>query len=96
MKSNLHVCYICAGARGGLKRVSDSLKLELQVGVSHPVWMLGGKPVSSGRAVSAPPLNLLSSPEFDFLLINTESTALHKYMVQVYLGLFQKLLAILF
>lgn len=76
--------------------MSESLKLELQVGVSHPAWMLRDKPVFSGRAVSMPPLSLLSSPEFDVILINSESAALHKYMLQVYLGLFQKVLAILF
>lgn len=59
--------------------MSWSLKLELQEGVSHPAWMLGGKLVSFRRAVSARPLNLLSSPEFGFRLINPERVALHKY-----------------
>lgn len=64
--------------------MSESLKLELQVGVSHPAWMLRDKPVFSGRAVSTPPLSLLSSPEFDVILINSESAALHKYVTSIF------------
>lgn len=34
------------------KRILDPLKLELQKLVSHPMWVLGIVPGSSGRAVS--------------------------------------------
>lgn len=33
--------YICAHANGGQKRTSDPLELEVQVGMSHPVSVLG-------------------------------------------------------
>lgn len=48
----LHMCV----AYGDQKRTSGPLKLELQVFMSHPVWVLGTKPWSDARAISpAPP-----------------------------------------
>lgn len=35
--------FICVGAYRGQKMVSDSLQVELQAIVSHPVWVLGLK-----------------------------------------------------
>ena len=35
------------------KNVSDRLELEVQMVVSHPTWVLGTKPGSSGRTASA-------------------------------------------
>ena len=37
---------------GGQKKVLESLELELQVIVSHLMWVLGTKFQSSGRGVS--------------------------------------------
>lgn len=49
------VCLVHAGAFGGLKRVSDTLELGLQVVVSHLIYGLGMELGlrSSGRTVSA-------------------------------------------
>lgn len=73
---NLNI--ISSGTSGDQKRMLDVLKLELQVVLSCPVWMLGTEFRFSARAVHAfspwPPLRLLWSP-FTFvfhLLINND------------------------
>lgn len=74
--------------------MSDSLRQELQGAESHPAVVLAAKLRSPGRALTLSPLSLLSSPDtLIFIVLNAE---MHKYPVQVHLGLFQKLLVILF
>lgn len=56
-----------SGAHRNQRRISDSLDLELQVVVSHPLWALGSKPGSSVKAVNTllnflPPFQLYFSP----------------------------------
>lgn len=47
----LCMCILYAeGARGGLKRELDPAEVELQAIVNHPIWVLGTKIQSSGRA----------------------------------------------
>lgn len=46
--------HMYASAYGGQKRVLDCLELELQVGVSHTVRVLGPELLSSAIALSAP------------------------------------------
>ena len=48
MPPSVCVCYMCGIACGIQKRVSDSLKLELQAVVNHPMWVLGLELGSSG------------------------------------------------
>ena len=43
---------LCSGHRSQ-KKISEPLELELQVVVSHPVWVLGTKLGSSARATNA-------------------------------------------
>lgn len=46
--------YICeCSAHGEQKRTFDPVELELQVVVSHPMWVLGTRLGSSSRAVCA-------------------------------------------
>lgn len=47
-----HVCYLCIGAIRDQKRVLDPPDLELQEDISHLVWIMATKLVSSGRATS--------------------------------------------
>lgn len=47
------LCYPHVGTLRGQKRVCDALELELQAVVSYPVWVLGTKLESSGRALRA-------------------------------------------
>ena len=55
--------YMCVRkCHWGPERTSDPLELELQVTVSHLMWVLGTKSLSPGRA-AAYALNHLSSPE---------------------------------
>jgi hypothetical protein len=42
--------HVCLGAHGVQKRASDPLDVELQVVVSHPVWMLGSELRSPAQA----------------------------------------------
>ena len=44
------VCACEYSAHGAPKRVEDSLELELQVLVSHPMWVVGIELISSRRA----------------------------------------------
>lgn len=43
---------VCAGTHGSQKRISEPLKLELQVIVNYLMWVLGTKLISSARAPS--------------------------------------------
>jgi hypothetical protein len=47
------VCGRCVGTCGDQKRVLDLLELELQVVMNHPIWVLGTKLGSPGRAARA-------------------------------------------
>lgn len=46
------MCPMCVSVCAGQKRASDPLKLEIQVSVSHLMWVLGTKHGSSASAVS--------------------------------------------
>jgi hypothetical protein len=46
------ICHVNAGAYEGQKRVLDALKLELQVALSCPMWVLGTEPRCSRRTES--------------------------------------------
>ena len=50
------VCYMCASAQGGQKRVLDPLDLDLQVAVGSLLWVLGTGVQFSTRARSIPNL----------------------------------------
>jgi hypothetical protein len=41
---------VCVGVAAETRGMLDPLELELQVGVSHPVWVLRTKLRASGRA----------------------------------------------
>jgi hypothetical protein len=45
------MCAMCVGAPGGQKRAPDHQELELQLVVSHHVWVLRTEPRPSMRAV---------------------------------------------
>ena len=45
--------HMCVDVDGGQWRAVDALELELQEFVSHPLWVLGTRLRTSGRAVSA-------------------------------------------
>lgn len=49
----LCVCHGCVGTHRGSWKFSDSLKMELQVTVSHLACVLGPEPRSSGRVLYA-------------------------------------------
>jgi hypothetical protein len=51
------------GHHGDQKRELDPVELELEVVVTHPMWMLGIKLRSSGRATSAFPSILTQEQE---------------------------------
>lgn len=40
---SVHICHMYAGDLEGQKKISDPLVLELQMAVSHSVWMLFSK-----------------------------------------------------
>lgn len=53
---SLHVCMHTRGlssSRGGQKRGSDLLELELYMAMSHTLWVLATEPRTFARAVSA-------------------------------------------
>lgn len=50
------------GARGGLKRASEPLEVEVQVVLSS-LWVLGTEPRSFARAAAAEPSLQLPSPK---------------------------------
>jgi hypothetical protein len=50
------VCYMCASAQGGQKKVLDPLDLDLQVAVGSLLWVLGTGVQFSTRARSIPNL----------------------------------------
>lgn len=57
-----NVCaHVGAGTHRGLKKALDTLKLQLQVVVSHPVWVLLAK-ICSGRAASVLTCRVITLP----------------------------------
>lgn len=44
------MCTSSVGAFQGQKRVSDTVELELQVGVSHPVWGVRNRTLVLGKS----------------------------------------------
>lgn len=64
-----YVYHVHLGAHEGQKRAWESLELELQEVVNHPVWILGIESQSSARVASTQFLSYLFSP-FDGILNN--------------------------
>lgn len=55
---------MCAGAHRSRKKVSNSLKLDLEVAISHLLWLLGTELWFSARVASTT-VNHLSNPTKD-------------------------------
>lgn len=57
------------------QRCRIHLELELHVVVSHPVWVLGIKPRSCGRAVHAPNFGAISPAPYLLFLKSVQPTS---------------------
>lgn len=77
------VCHMCVGAQGSQKRVHDPLELQLQVGLSHWIWLLRTKFESSTRAASILYHSSLS-PTFFLMILNYACTYIYICMVPMY------------
>lgn len=70
------VCHMCVGAHGSQKRVHDPLELQLQVGLSHWIWLLRTKFESSTRAASILHHSSLS-PALFLMILNYACTYIY-------------------